>query len=386
MKGVLKIVGLVLILAAFAALVVTILMLLGWSLNVPDWVPFLSDLDNSEPTTEMFVDPPPGDWENYVSRTYEWEYVEGDGPFATTHSFELTLSIPEELYLYYKGLERAPTPDYSIYVTHPTDDAFIQTIADRLRDEANKKGFDSGETVEFAASFVQDSGCIAYALEGREGEYPKYPLETLWEKQGDCEDSSILLAAILQLMGYDAVLVNFPPTGDEDAGHMGVGVAGNFSGTYYRYDDTRYYYLETTDLWNLGEIDDEYRNRQATVYALDAIPMLKFYIQELPNKLFVWTISESILGGGSRDVTIMMTVRNWGTAAAENAYVRASYDGEHWFPADYEDSYFNLEAGEQISDLQIELTVPGGDNDIDVQVIHDGKVYDPAEINLEPES
>lgn len=386
MKRVLKIAGLLLILAAFAALVVTIMLLLGWSLNVPDWVPFLSDIGNSEPTVERFVDPPPGDWEDYVSRTYAWEYREGEGPFATTHNFELTLSIPEELYLYYKGLDRAPTPDYSIYVTHQTDDRFIQTLADELEDMAEEKNFDSRETVEFAASFVQDSGCIAYSLEGAEGEYPKYPLETLYEKEGDCEDSSILLAAILQLMTYDAVLVNFPPADGEDAGHMGVGVAGDFSGTYYRYEDTRYYYLETTDLWNLGEIDDEYRDRQASVYALDPIPILKFYIQEPPNKLFVWTISESILGGGSRDVTIMMTVRNWGTAVAEDAYVRASYDGQHWFPADYEDSYFDLEAGEQISDLQIELTVPGGDNEIDVQVIHDGKVYDDAEINLEPES
>jgi hypothetical protein len=251
---------------------------------------------------------------------------------------------------------------------------------------AEEKNFNSRETAEFAASFVQDSGCISYFPELEEGEYPKYPLETLYEKEGDCEDSSILLAAILQLISYDAVLVNFPPADGEDAGHMGVGVAGDFSGTYYRYEDTRYYYLETTDLWNLGEIDDEYRDRQASVYALDPIPILKFYIQEPPNKLFVWTISESILSGGSRDVTIMMTVRNWGTAAAEDAYVRASYDGQHWFPADYEDSYFDLEAGEQISDLQIELTVPGGDNDVDVQVIHDGKVYDDAEINLEPES
>ena len=386
MKGILRIVGLVLILAAFAALVVTILLLLGWSLNVPDWVPFLSDIGNSEPTVERFVDPPPGDWDDYVSRTYKWEYREGEGPFATTHSFELTLNIPEELYLYYKGLERAPTPDYSIYVTHQTDDPFIQTLADELEDMAEEKNFDSRETVEFAASFIQDSGCIAYALEGTEGEYPKYPLETLWEKEGDCEDSSILVAAILQLMGYDAVLVNFPPADSEDAGHMGVGVAGDFSGARYTYDGTAYYYMETTDVWPLGEIDDEYRNRQATIYELDPIPVLKFHIQEPPNSAFVWTISETILGGGNRDVKLTTAVRNWGTVAAEDAYVRASYDGQHWFPADYEDSYFDLQAGEQISDLQVEFTVPGGDDDVEVQLIHDGTVADKTDINLEQES
>jgi len=47
----------------------------------------------------------------------------------------------------------------------------------------------------------------------------KYPVETPVER-GDCEDKSILLAAILRALGYRTALLVFP----DDPGHMAVGV------------------------------------------------------------------------------------------------------------------------------------------------------------------
>ncbi|WP_298665711.1 hypothetical protein [uncultured Methanofollis sp.] len=92
-------------------------------------------------------------------------------------------------------------------------------------------------------------------------EYPKYPVETLVDGEGDCEDSSILAASLLTFMGYDTVLLGY-------SDHMAVGVQMTGNGPYYAdytprsYDfgGKRYYYVETTNYLplprtNPGNID-----------------------------------------------------------------------------------------------------------------------------------
>ncbi len=148
-----------------------------------------------------------------ISKQYEWSY---DG-----NPVKLTLAIPKDIYDYYHKMERAPVEDYSIYVTHPNDDAkLVNPLAAELKKLAVQKGYDAEETVNFTASFVQK---LKYE-EDANGEYPNYPVETLYDKGGDCEDMSILTAALLQSMGYDAVLIRFTSPIEGEAGHMAVGV------------------------------------------------------------------------------------------------------------------------------------------------------------------
>ena len=74
-------------------------------------------------------------------------------------------------------------------------------------------------------------------------EYWKYPVETLYDQGGDCEDTSILFSAIAEAMGYNTSLLLFP-------GHMAAGVDldGNYgiSKTYFETGGYRFYYCETT--------------------------------------------------------------------------------------------------------------------------------------------
>ena len=39
---------------------------------------------------------------------------------------------------------------------------------------------------------------------GEQSEYPKYPIEMLWEQGGDCEDASALYISLVEALGYDA--------------------------------------------------------------------------------------------------------------------------------------------------------------------------------------
>ena len=64
---------------------------------------------------------------------------------------------------------------------------------------------------QFLAYFVQDA--VDYEEDdpnNGSGEYWKYPLETLLDGRGDCEDSSILLAALLTAAEYDAGVYLIP--------------------------------------------------------------------------------------------------------------------------------------------------------------------------------
>ena len=123
-----------------------------------------------------------------------------------------------------------------------------------LKKSPSQRPFDF---VKFVLRFVQ--GAIKYELDEvhHTKEYPKYPVETLVEERGDCEDAAILGAAILKATGYDVALIALP-------NHIALGIAGTeeIPGRAIRYefeeDGVRkfidYYYCEmTAEGWNIGD-------------------------------------------------------------------------------------------------------------------------------------
>ncbi|GAF98968.1 unnamed protein product, partial [marine sediment metagenome] len=75
--------------------------------------------------------------------------------------------------------------------------------------------------------------------------------ESLVDKQGDCEDSSVLFASLLDALGYDVVLLLYYWKVDgKKLGHMAVGVhLDGDHGSFIR-DETgkKYFYCETTTI------------------------------------------------------------------------------------------------------------------------------------------
>jgi len=125
--------------------------------------------------------------------------------------------------------------------------------------------------VTFVLSFVQQA--IAYQHE--EGEYPKYPVETLADTVGDCEDYAILGAALLKHMGYEAALLFVP-------GHAALGVAGaeDMPGTYVEHNGVPYYYCEMTGAgWQIGEVPEQYGVADVEVSPIPPLPT-KVVLQE----------------------------------------------------------------------------------------------------------
>ena len=232
-----------------------------------------------------------------IMRKFTWKYGGID--------WDWEAEIPKQLYqtLHDKPRPRTENCNYSVYVTQSLDDGFFQKLASALSAEGVKLGFTNEQMVELAVLFVQT---IPYSFDidttGRE-EYPRYPIETLIDGTGDCEDHSILLAELLRSMNYDAILLFYSGESGERA-HMAIGVAdnGNTYGTYYDHNGKSYYYIETTFAgWRIGDIPEEFK---VPAYTWDLVPVPFVGCERLEWPAFTGTMPLEI------------TIYNDGTAPA----------------------------------------------------------------------
>lgn len=69
--------------------------------------------------------------------------------------------------------------------------------------------------------------------------YFRFPVETLMEGAGDCEDTSILYASLCKAIGLNVVLLR-------QLGHICTAVEGNFTGLSFLHDGRSYFLAETT--------------------------------------------------------------------------------------------------------------------------------------------
>lgn len=236
---------------------------------------------------------------------YRWRYL-GDN----------TMSIPDVdwFYAYYKNLKRFDIIDYAAYVFDYTDDSYLSFVANQLLSLTDAT--DNMTKINFIASFIQG---ITYELDdplNESYEYPRYPLETLSEHHGDCEDKAILAASLLHSIGYNVSLIRLPS-------HMAVGVHLNETIPVYTPYIDEYYFLETTTPHiPLGKVPSEYQGlTNVTVYPISPRPLLIHHWKNATR----YTISN-----GVAYVKVHMIIENLGSAIAPYIEVRgAFYDDEN---------------------------------------------------------
>jgi len=176
-------------------------------------------------------------------RSFEWNYG--------LKNYQYEMYIDSDIYYEFKSLDHDLSDEYDWpdgYARFTTpDEQYVINLANDLNSIAVSEGFTDLETANFILSFVQTIDYKVDNYTNYQGiqEYPKYPIEMLWDGQGDCEDSSALYASLMEALGYDAVLLLF--LGDIE-GHAAIGVSvPGATGKSYRYSGMDYYYAETTD-------------------------------------------------------------------------------------------------------------------------------------------
>ena len=159
-------------------------------------------------------------------------------------SYTALMTIDIEKYNSYDGKERYDIPKLV--------EEGRTTIGNLTREFQNifkrHREWSKQDCIDFVLSFVQS---LPYTLDDVTtgyDEFRRYAIETLIEGGGDCEDTTILVAAILRGLGENTALIFTP-------GHIALGVSGNFTGTSVTHNGTKYYYCETTGTgWSVGAL------------------------------------------------------------------------------------------------------------------------------------
>ena len=174
-------------------------------------------------------------------------------------SYTVLMTIDIERYNTYDGKERHDIPQLV--------EEGRTTIGNLTREFQNifkqHREWSKQDRIDFVLSFVQSLPYTHDDVTTGYDEFRRYAIETLIDGGGDCEDTTILVAAILRGLGEKTVLIFTP-------GHIALGVSGNFTGSSVTYNGTKYYYCETTGTgWTVGDLPASSGTTVTNVVPLD---------------------------------------------------------------------------------------------------------------------
>ena len=185
--------------------------------------------------------------DGYVNKVYEWK---DNGGESHTLSIDILYSdylaysetdVVRNSQMYYDYHGNAIYTEDVKFVTY--EDEYVVEIAQEFMDRKDENGWNDAKLLDVVLTLTQ---YIPYQLDEDymgQNEYWKFPVETLFENGGDCEDTSILFSAIVKAMGYDTALLLFND-------HMAASVSYDGQPTgydvYVGKDGKSYLYCETT--------------------------------------------------------------------------------------------------------------------------------------------
>lgn len=182
-----------------------------------------------------------------------------------TKDFTWELSIPLKTFLYYKGMARiTDTSKYAMMVKDNYANSLLDKFILQVEDAVLRYSYDKTEAVDLIGAFIQSLVFANNDVTTPYDNYPRYPIETLFDQTADSEDTSILAAALLYRLDYNVVFFVF---GEPKHVGLGIYVPAVMGLDGWEYQAKRYIYLETTgDTWTLGHAPVEYATRQPQVY------------------------------------------------------------------------------------------------------------------------
>lgn len=186
----------------------------------------------------------------YLNKDYKWE-----------------LSIPLRTYLHYKEIARiGDTSKYNEMIMDDYAESQIYQIIKEINDAVLEYNLNKSDTINLVGTFVQSLVFANNDVTTPYDDYPRYPIETLFDQSADCEDTTILAAALLYRLEFNEVIFVFT-----EKPHVAVGVynPATIGLDGWEYQGKRYIYLETTgDAWTLGHAPNVYQTLQPQIYLI----------------------------------------------------------------------------------------------------------------------
>lgn len=212
--------------------------------------------------------------------TYDFTYELLDKPNGSTN-YRLTVSFAEAIYENYNN--RSHLLSYYDFSKFATPDV-LKPIADDLWSIYNNEE-------DFANGVLMIVHQISYV----ESDPQKYPIETIFDNEGDCDPLSILATSIMKAGGLDVVLLLF-----EQQNHMLLGVNlperpkdSRSTPYFYMYEGKKYYVAEATGGnwergWRVGEAPEILQKAFAKV-----IPLTNYELEAPGQVSSSYTIPDS---------------------------------------------------------------------------------------------
>ena len=250
--------------------------------------------------TQISVQPVPvlGGGGDTIERTYGRD-ASSQG---TTSAPDLTLSVPETLYRYYR--DRPRPASLSGYVADGFAGRYLNEIGAHFEGYTARTADALDGIAYLAQGFPagEDSG----------SDRTQYPMGTLVDGTGDGLDASLLLVGIVRERDYPAVLLRYP-----EAGHVAAGIASDrLSGASVTHDGTTYYHTEAARSgYGVGRKPTVVFNQEPEVVPLGAAPSLG--------------LDAGVVAPGAEGsvLDVDLTVHNAGTAPASGVSLRVAFEG-----------------------------------------------------------
>ena len=197
---------------------------------------FAKDALSSVKIVDRITQQRPPNTRGAIGRRYVWN-------FRGRH-YTILMTIDLEQYNSYSGKERYDIPK----LIEEGRTTIGNLTREFQRAFKRNRSWTRQDRVDFVLSFVQSLPYTFDDVTTGYDEFRRYAIETLIEGGGDCEDTTILVAAILRGLGEKTALIFTP-------GHIALGVSGDFKGASLTYNNTKYYYCETTGTgWTVGTL------------------------------------------------------------------------------------------------------------------------------------
>ena len=236
----------------------------------------LIEIDIEDEPEEVILKAPEGS----TKREYFWKLDSFDGKTVKANLVMMfdqkTISNQRLKNPFFLEKPDLKAEDYKNYIEKMreivlSDDSFnyhSRYLIQEIQRIAIKNNLDEKDTLQFVLDFIQEPESLGYELDEKSRElampkeYIRFPDETLYDQQGDCDCKAFLAGVLYYLLGYDILLLI-----SRQLGHAAVAIAVNDKtvASYFGEGDLddytidinghKYYYCETTtDGFRIGDL------------------------------------------------------------------------------------------------------------------------------------
>jgi hypothetical protein len=152
---------------------------------------------------------------------------------------------------------------YSSMLTDPAQDGFYENLLTEMRRIKRTENLNDDQYLELITAFVQQ-----IPLEVNVTDYPRFPIEVIYDQKGDCDEKAMLLTALLWREGYDVALLVFQGI-DHPATAVRIVTGAQPSFVTYGSGAGKYMYIEPATPAFIGMQPDIIENRSVVVVPVE---------------------------------------------------------------------------------------------------------------------